>query len=141
MSAKDEREKTREIKDAPQSANMADLQSVFAELIHNFRLTQQCALTREIYDGKKHYKVIVKDEGIESKFFRDKMENTYQCLLYIENLKNNNDNILWDVSSDKPIKVWIGFDRIHKIPYLVEIKIDSTPLGELKVSPMTLEFK
>lgn len=143
VSAKDEKEKTRQISNVPQSANAADLQTVFAELIHNFRQKNSCALSREVYDGKKHYKVVVRDVRRENRFFEglNKTKNAYQCSIYIENLKDNNDNILWDVSADKPINVWLSYDEKAKMPYLLEIKIDSTPLGELKVSPKTLEFK
>lgn len=143
VSAKDDNEKTREIKNVPLTANAADLQTVFAELIRTFGKTRSCALVREVYDGKKHYKVIIKDVGVENRLFEglNKTENAHHCSIYIENLKNNNDNILWDVSADKPINVWIGYDIKAKMPYLLEIKIDSTPLGELKVSPKTLEFK
>ncbi|MCM1323626.1 MAG: DUF3108 domain-containing protein [Acetobacter sp.] len=143
VSAKDEKEKVRQITNVPQNADAADLQAVFAELIHNFRQKKSCALSREVYDGKKHYKVIVRDVQRANRLFEglNRTENAYQCSIYIENLKNNNDNILWDVSADKPINVWIGYDEKAKMPYLLEIKIDSTPLGELKVSPKTLELK
>lgn len=141
VSAKDDREKTRQIANVPQSADAADLQTVFAELINNFRQTQSCQLSREVYDGKKHYKVIVRDVGQELFELGERTENSYKCSIYIENLKNNNDNILWEVSADKPMNVWIGYNETAKMPYLLEIKIDSTPLGELKVLPKTLEIK
>ena len=120
-----------------------DLQTVFAELIKKFRAKKSCAMVREVFDRKKHYKVIIKDTGRENRLFEglNRTENAYKCSIYIENLKNNNDNILWDVSAEKPIKVWIGYDEKVKMPYLLEIKIDSTPLGELKVTPRTLDFK
>ncbi len=143
VSVKDDKEKIRQITNVPRSADAADLQTVFAELINNFRYAQSCRLTREIYDGKKHYKVIVQDVGQENRLFEglNRTEKAYRCSIYIENLKNNNDNILWDVSADKPMSVWIGYDKPAKMPYLLEIKIDSTPLGELKVLPKTLEIK
>lgn len=143
VSAKDEREKTYLLDNVPLTADAADLQTVFAELIKNFAAKKRCALVREVFDRKKHYKVIIKDVRREKRHFEglNRQENAYQCSIYIENLKNNNDNILWDVSADKPIKVWIGYDEKAKMPFLLEIKIDSTPLGELKVSPRTLEFK
>lgn len=143
VSAKDEREKTHLLDNVPQTADAADLQTVFAELIKKFRAKKSCAMVREVFDRKKHYKVIIKDTGRENRLFEglNRTENAYKCSIYIENLKNNNDNILWDVSAEKPIKVWIGYDEQVKMPYLLEIKIDSTPLGELKVTPRTLDFK
>ncbi len=143
VSAKDEREKVRLLDNVPPTADAADLQTVYAELVKNFRAKRSCALVREVFDRKKHYKVIIKDIGRENRRFEglNRTENAYQCSIYIENLKNNNDNILWDVSAEKPIKVWIGYDDKAKMPYLLQIKIDSTPLGELKVTPRTLDFK
>ncbi len=143
VSTKDKKQSTAAISDVPKSADAADLQTVFAELIKNFGRDKSCALAREIYDGKKYYKVIAKDEGTESRYFDllKRTENSYKCSIYIENLKNNNDNILWEVSAEKPIYLWVGVDGKAKLPYVLEIGIDSTPLGALKVTPKTLEIK
>ena len=88
-------------------------------------------------------RVIARDEGTESRYFElpGRTENAYKCSIYIENLKDNNDNILWDVSAEKPIWLWIGVDAAADLPYVLEIRIDSTPLGALKVTPKTLEIK
>lgn len=119
------------------------MQTVFAGLIGSFCRTKSCATVREVYDGKKHYRVIARDEGTESRYFElpGRTENAYKCSIYIENLKDNNDNILWDVSAEKPIWLWIGVDAAADLPYVREIRIDSTPLGALKVTPKTLEIK
>lgn len=132
-----------EIKDVPKTANASDLQTVFAELIGKFYKTKSCVLEREVYDGKKHYKVIVRDEGTENRYFdlTKRTENSYKCSVYIENLEDNNDNILWDMSAEKPILFWIGVDIVAKMPFVYEIRIDSTPLGALRVLPKTLEIK
>lgn len=141
VSAKDEREKIYKLDNVPPTADAADLQTVFAELIKNFAMKKRCALVREVFDRKKHYKVIIKDGGQERFDLGEQTENAYKCSIFIENLKDNNDNILWEVSADKPINVWVGYDEKAKMPYLLQIKIDSTPLGELKVTPKTLELK
>ena len=143
VSTKDEKINEREINNVPETANSGDLQSIFANLISNFDKTKNCEILREVYDGKKHYKVIAKNEGIETKYFDliKKSEPAYKCSLYIENLKENNDNILWDVSADKPINLWIGIEERTKMPYVLEIRIDSTPLGAVQVTPSTLEIK
>lgn len=143
LSKKDNKEKMTMIKNLSPTADMADLQTVFAELIKNFGQTRRCDMVKEVDDGKKHYRVVVKDAQAETRYFEglNRTEHAYQCSIYIENLKDNNDNILWDVSVDKPIKVWVGINQVVKIPYLLEINIDSTPLGALKVKPITLEIK
>ncbi len=141
VSAKDGRQNEKAITNISKSADAADLQAVFAEVIMNFQKKQSCALQREIYDGKKHYLAIAADKGSESRYFdfTGKAEPAYKCAFYIKNLKENNDNILWDVSADKPINIWIGQDKKTKMPFLLEIGIDSTPLGALKVVPRTLK--
>ena len=65
----------------------------------------------------------------------EKNENAYKCSFYIENLKENNDNILWDISAQTPINVWFGVDNKDNLPKILEIKIDSTPLGAVQVTP------
>lgn len=142
ISTKDKKESIRLIENVPPSADAADLQTVFAELIWQFKQKKSCQLTREVYDGKKHFRVVVKDDGAETRYFdfSKRQENAYKCSLYIENLKDNNDNVLWEVSADKPIFLWIGQDKKTEMPYVLEIKIDSTPLGALKVTPKSLDI-
>ncbi len=143
ISAKDKKVKETLIQNIPVSADAADLQAVFAAVIENFRRVQKCALTKEVYDGKKHYQVVSADKGIESRYFEffKSTVPSHRCAVYIKNLKNNNDNILWDVSAEKPINMWLGWNKDAKMPYLLEISIDSTPLGALKVTPKSLELK
>lgn len=143
ISTKDEKQNTVLIDNVPKNANAADLQTVFAELIGQFRKSGSCMLTREIYDGKKHYRVIVKDLGREKYYaeYLKRTENAAVCSVYIQNLKDNNDNILWDISAEKPINLYIGTDTATKMPYVLEISIDSTPLGALKVTPKSLKIK
>ena len=140
ISTKDEQKKEVEIKNVPKSADMADLQNVLAELIYQFNKNRSCELEREIYDGKKHYKVIVKNKGHENRVFDfdKKVRNSYKCSIYIKNLKENNDNILWDISAETPINLWVDIDNETKMPKILEIRIDSTPLGEVQIRPISL---
>lgn len=143
ISTKDEKKNVVPITGVPKTADAADLQTIFAELIGNFNQTRSCRLVREVYDGKKHYNVVAQDEGTENRYFSllKRTENSYKCSMYIENLKDNNDNILWDVSAETPIYFWIGVEQNAKLPYVLEIRIDSTPLGALKVLPTSLKIK
>ncbi len=140
ISTKDDRKNEVDIKNVPNSADAGDLQTVFAEMIENFIENRDCKLVREVFDGKKHYKVIAKNEGVENRWFEymQKSKNAYKCSLYIENLKENNDNILWDVSAEMPIYLWIEINPKTKMPKILEIRIDSTPLGALQVTPSDL---
>jgi len=142
LSTKDKKISEKPIINVPPSVNAADLQSVFADLLNQFLKTQSCNMTREVYDGKKHYKVIAKDNGMDKRYFTwyQKEEQAYRCSIYIENLKDNNDNILWEVTAEKPIKLWIGLDEKTKMPFVLQIVIDSTPLGMLEVTPSKVEI-
>ena len=143
VSFKDKKQNTVIIDDVPETVDTADLQTVFAELLADFKKTGACGLKREVYDGKKHYNVIVEDKGTFGRYFdfTGKEEKARKCQVYIENLKKNNDNVLWDVTADRPINFWVGTDKNTKMPYILEIGIDSTPLGALKVLLRTLETK
>lgn len=138
ISTKDDKRKEVDIKDVPDSADAADLQNVIAELIYQFDKNRSCKLEREVFDGKKHYKVIVDDQGQENRVFDfdGKVRNSYKCSMYIKNLKENNDNILWDVSAERPINIWIDINKETQMPNILEIRIDSTPLGGIKVKPI-----
>ena len=140
ISSKDGKINEVDIKNVPNSASSGDLQTVFAEMIEKFNKNRDCSLVKEVYDGKKHYKVIAKNEGVENRWFdyMQKSRNAYKCSMYIENLKENNDNILWDVSAETPIYMWLDVNKEAKMPKILEIRIDSTPLGELQVLPSDL---
>lgn len=143
LSSKDDSKKEFPIKNVPKSADAADLQTIFAELVNKFAKSRRCTLEREVYDGKKHYKAIAEDVGIENRYFDWKKSTvpSYKCSLFIKNLKKNNDNILWDVTAETPINIWLGVDEETNLPYVLEIKIDSTPLGALQVIPSNMNTK
>jgi len=141
ISGKDNKIKEFPIVGVSKTASAADLQSVFAELIHQFARKGQCNMVREIDDGKKHYNMISKSKGKQKRFFDyyNKEDTAELCVVYIENLADNNDNILWDISADRPIKLWVKHDEKTKMPIILEIGIDSTPLGALKTVPTSIE--
>lgn len=142
VSTKDKKIKTARIVNVPNSANAADLQSVFAAFIMFYKEKQSCRMVREIYDGKKHYKIWGEDKGTETKyvdFLRQRIQ-TKICNIVIKNLTNNNDALL-DASADRVIKLWLGTDIATEMPFVVEIGVDSTPLGALKVTPVTLNIQ
>jgi len=135
---KDKKNREAEIVGVSKTADAGDMQTVFAILIQQFAAENNCSLIREVDDGKKHYKVHVTDNGIQKRYFEAllKEEKAHLCTIYIENLADNNDNILWEVSADKPIKLWVMKNEETMMPFILEIGIDSTPLGALKVIPV-----
>lgn len=143
ISTRDTKESITNIEDIFPSATAADLQNVFARLIDIYMKTNSCQTNQEVYDGKKHYQLISDDKGPEKRIFELKKREVtaHYCAIYVKNLKNNNDNILWELTADKPIKLWVARDETTKMPFVLEINIDSTPLGALKVTPTALEIK
>ena len=141
ISAKDKRVKEMKITGVPPTANAADLQSVFATFILFYKENRSCKMVREVYDGKKHYKIFGEDKGQELRFvpFLQSQIRTQACHIYLKNLKDNEDALL-DASADRPIKLWLASDGKTEFPFVVEIGIDSTPLGALKVTPITLDI-
>ena len=141
ISGKDNKIKEFPIVGVSKTASAADLQSVFAELIHQFSKTGQCNMVREIHDGKKHYNMISKSKGTQKHFFDfyNKNDTAQLCIVYIENLADNNDNILWEISAERPINLWVKKDEKTGMPVILEIGIDSTPLGKLKTVPTAVK--
>ena len=143
VSTKDDKKNEKPIINVYENVNAADLQTILAEMFKKVIDERNCELSKEVYDGKKHYRVVAKNEGVENRWFdfMRKNVNAYKCSLFIENLKENNDNILWDVSAETPINLWFDVDVKAKMPKILEIRIDSTPLGEIQVSPSNLWIK
>ena len=139
---KDKRKKEKEITDVPLTADVADLQSVFAAFILFYKNKQSCNMGKEIYDGKKHYKISGKDGKTEMRYvdFLQKKVWAHECNITLKNLKDNQDALL-DASVDRTIKLWLGLDDKTEMPFVIEIVVDSTPLGALKVTPVTLDIQ
>jgi len=143
VSIKDEKVNEAAIRNVPESADTADLLSVLVEVINMIRLTQGCELSREIYDDKKHFRVVFKDKGMEKRYFEftQNMDKGHLCTMHIEHLKNNKDDVLLKIDANNPVKFWFRLDKTTKMPYVMEIRIDSTPLGALKVVPTAVKVK
>ena len=113
----------------------SDMQSIFALLASQVTQNKFCDKEKTIFDGKKLYQVIIKDEGKE--YFQDE-EVPYsgmslKCSIYIHNLDEEADNdLLLSTTSERPVYFWILEDKQTKMPFLGKIEIASTPLGTLK---------
>ena len=119
LSAKNGKEKKVDILPDAKNKDTTDLQTVFAELARQYNRFKFCDSRMEVFDGKRRYDVIFKDEGKE--------------LL--------NDEMLWDVTQDEPIYFWIMEDGVRKLPFIAKIEIDSTPLGRLQVLTQNITIK
>ena len=53
--------------------------------------------------------------------------------MYIQSLDKEDDgDLLWNTTADRPIYFWVLQDGESKLPFLAKIEITSTPLGRLK---------
>ena len=98
----------------------------------------------EVFDGKRRFDVIFEDQGREN---LSKAEDfpfegeAAKCSMYIDKLNSDGDDLLWQLSSDKPIYFWIMKDSASGLPFIAQIKIDDTPLGRLDVKTQKITVK
>ena len=144
ISTKNGKEKKKEIEPTPETEDTTNLQTVLAAIAHQYNNLRFCDSRIPIFDGKKRYDVIFRDEGTEdlpkSKYspFSGKAA---KCSMYIDKLGAEGDDLLWQLSSDRPIYFWIMEDEKAKAPFIARIKINETPLGEMNVYTTNIEVK
>ena len=61
--------------------------------------------------------------------------------MYIDILGAEGDDLLWQLSSDRPIYFWILKDAASGAPFIARVKINETPLGEMNVYTTKIEVK
>lgn len=136
LSTKNDKGKKVEITPDAKNSGTTDLQTVFAELAKQYNQVRFCDSRMEVFDGKRRYDVIFRDEGREELSKNEDMPfsgTAAKCSMYIDSLGSSGDDLLWEVTSDAPIYFWIMEDPEHKIPFIAKIEIESTPLGKLRV--------
>ncbi len=143
-SSKNGKSKQRKFDPSPVKADTFDLQTVLAKLTRQYNTLGFCDSQLVVYDGKRSFKVIFKDEGYvnlppeEHSFYSGE---TVKCSLQIDKLLNEDDDTLWEFSANKPIYFWIARDKKTNHPFIAKVQIKSTPLGELNAytSKITIE--
>lgn len=142
LSSKNGRRKKTAVTPDPQNAGTTDFQSVFAALADQYRKVGFCDSRRPVFDGKRRFDVIFKDEGKE---LLPQTENSpfageaAKCSMYIDKLKNDDDDMLMQISAERPIYFWL-MQKDGK-PFVVRIRIDETPLGALEASAADIKFE
>lgn len=143
LSAKNGKEKKVDILPDAKNKDTTDLQTVFAELARQYNRFKFCDSRMEVFDGKRRYDVIFKDEGKE--LLNDETlpykGEAVKCSMYIDSLGSSGDDLLWDVTQDEPIYFWIMEDGVRKLPFIAKIEIDSTPLGRLQLLTQNITIK
>lgn len=136
LSTKDNKTKKVDIKQDAANNGTTDLQTVFAELARQYNQVRFCDSRHQVFDGKRRYDVIFKDEGRENIAANDYTSisgNAAKCSMYIDKLGAKGDDLLWDLTQDRPIYFWILEDNKTRKPFIARITIDDTPLGRLQV--------
>ena len=136
ISSKNDKEKKAEIKEDINNEGTTDLQTAIVKLAQQYNQMKFCDSTMDIFDGKRRFNVIFKDEGKENLATSEHSPFSgmaTKCSMYIDKLDSTGDDLMWELSSDKPIYFWLLEDAKTKKPFIAQIKINDTPLGELNV--------
>lgn len=144
ISSKNDKKKRVEIRQDVKNKDTTDLQTVFAELARQYNKVKFCDARMEVFDGKKRFDVIFKDEGQDN--LSVNKESPFsgvatKCSMYIDNLGAKGDDLLWDITSDKPIYFWIQEDAQYKIPFIARVDIENTDLGRVQVLTKNITIK
>lgn len=141
-SSKNGRSKKIDIPADDKNTGTTDFQTVFAKLARQYQKVRFCDSRMPVFDGKRRFDVIFKDEGTET---LPQTENSpfsgeaAKCSMYIDKLKNDDDDMLMQISSERPIYFWI-MERENK-PFIARIHIDETPLGALDAYAADIQIK
>ncbi len=143
LSSKNGKEKKVDILPDAKNKDTTDLQTVFAELARQYNNMKFCDSRMEVFDGKRRYDVIFKDEGKEH-LTEEQLPykgEAVKCSMYIDSLGSSGDDLLWDITQDEPIYFWIMEEESKKLPFIAKIEIESTPLGRLQVLTQNVTVK
>lgn len=144
ISSKNDKQKKVSIDQDISNKDTTDLQTVFAELARQYNKVKFCDSRLQVFDGKRRFDVIFKDEGME-----DLLPNEYsklggkaaKCSMYIDKLGAKGDDLLWELTQDRPIYFWLLEDEATQKPYIARIEIEETPLGKLNVYTSKVSVK
>ena len=96
----------------------------------------------QVFDGKRRFDTIFKDEGTEeisANEYSPYAGTAHKCSMYIDKLLNDGDDLLWELTSEKPIVFWILEDKESKLPFIARIEVEDTPLGRLLAYTQTIQ--
>ena len=142
ISSKNDKEKKVKLEDTPNNADTTDLQTVFAELAKQYNELHFCDSRMQVYDGKRRFDVIFKDEGQEDISANEHSPYSgmaSKCSMYIDKLGEKGDDLLWELTSDRPIYFWI-LEHQGK-PFIARVLVKETPLGRLEVYTSKVSVK
>ncbi len=136
ISSKNDEKKKVEIEQKPENKDTTDLQTAFAELARQYSRYRFCDSRMRIFDGKRRFDVIFRDEGQENLLpgpYSAIAGKAAKCSFHIDKLDSDGDDLLWKVTSERPVYFWIMEDEKQKKPFIAKISLEKTPLGRLDV--------
>ncbi|MDR1693841.1 MAG: DUF3108 domain-containing protein [Lactobacillaceae bacterium] len=143
ISSKNEKEKKSNVNVDVDVESTTDLQTVMAELVMQYAEFRFCDARMEVFDGKKRFDVIFKDEGnqtIKANKYSAFEGSATKCSMYIDNLGSKGGDMLWEISSDQPVYFWIMEDE-NKIPFIARLEIKDTKYGRVQVYTKNVEVR
>ncbi len=144
LSTKNGKQKKTNIKKDKNNLGTTDLQTVFAELAYQYNNVKFCDARLQVFDGKRRFDVIFQDEGKEELTANNTSPFSgmaAKCSMYIDKLSSEGDDLLWKLTSDRPIYFWLLEDEKTKKPFIAKIWVKDTPLGELKALATNITIK
>lgn len=142
ISTKNGKEKIKKVNTTENVNDTTDLQTVVAAIANQYNKTQNCNAKMHIFDGKRRFDVIFEDLGKDT-IEKDENSPFYgeatKCSMYIDKLKEDGDDMLWQLTSDSPIYFWIMKDKESKAPFIAKIMVEETPLGKMNVYTTNIE--
>lgn len=136
ISSKNDKEKRAEINQDVDIKGTTDLQTVIAELVLQYNNMRFCDARMEVFDGKKRFDVIFKDEGkenLKANKYSQFEGPAVKCSMYIDNLGSKGDDLLWEITSDRPVYFWVMEQGEKTRPFIARIEVKETKYGKVQV--------
>ena len=133
-----------EILPPPDNIHTTDLQTVLAEIIVQYTNMGFCNARLHVFDGKKNFDIVFNDEGsenISSNEYSPYQGDAVKCSFYADNLGQNYDDLIFQITPENPIYVWILKDEKTQKPFITKLEKKSTALGKLVVYTKNVEIK
>lgn len=144
LSSKNDESKRVEITPDINNKDTTDLQTVFAKLAKQYNELKFCDSRMEVFDGKRRFDVIFKDEGqdtLSKNEYSPFSGNATKCSMYIDKLNSKDDDLMWELTSKHPVYFWIMEDKESKMPFIAHVLVEDTPLGRLDVYTKNITVK
>ncbi len=130
-----------DIKKTAKNKGAIDLQSAFTKLALQYNALRFCDSRMPVFDGKKRFDVIFNDEGKEELQTPHFKGYAHKCSMYIDSLGAKGDDLLWELTLNKPVTFWIMKDAQTNVNFIAKVIVPGTALGDLEVVTKKISVK